>query len=110
MGINDKIGDASFETGMLADSPELGDQGTQTANVFTPDWIPAFKQDIHGMFLVSGNRHETVDEKLEEVGEIFSLKSHNATIHEVTRIIGDIRPRKQKGHEQSVLRLSSPNS
>lgn len=77
MGINDKIGDASFEKGMLADSPELGDQGTQAANVFTPDWIPAFKQDIHGMFLVSGNRHETVDEKLEEVGEIFSLKSHN---------------------------------
>ncbi|MCJ1244609.1 hypothetical protein MMC30_001807 [Trapelia coarctata] len=99
MGINDDINDPAFKAGMLADAVNLGDQGTTTGGVFSPDWIPAFKQNIHGMFLVSGNRHETVEEKLEDIGEIFSLKSHNATIHEVIRIIGDVRPGKEKGHE-----------
>ena len=88
---------------MLADAANLGDQGATATS--PPDWIPAFKQDIHGMFLVSGNHHETVEEKLEEVGRIFSLNGHNATIHEVIRIVGDVRPGKEKGHEQSVSRL-----
>lgn len=88
---------------MLKDAEFFKDPGTKLpSGEFSPDWLPAFKQDIHGMFLVSGNRHKTVDEKLEEVGKIFSMGAHDATIHELIRIVGDVRPGKQKGHEQFV--------
>ena len=97
MGINDKIGDSAFEGGMLQDSGKnLGDPGTtSSSNEFTPDWVPAFKKNIDGMILVSGSHHETVARKLESIEKIFGQ-----TIHEVIRIVGDVRPGKEKGHEQ----------
>ncbi|MCJ1393012.1 hypothetical protein MMC18_005884 [Xylographa bjoerkii] len=98
LGINnEKIGDAAFENGMLADAATLGDPGSTSPS--GPDWIPAFKQHIHGMILVSGDSHKTVTEKLAEVKDIFSVGSHDAIIHEVIHIVGRVRPGKEKGHE-----------
>lgn len=103
LGITDEIGDSAFDKGMLADAQTLGDQGTTSSSgVFTPDWIPAFKHDIHGLLMVSGERNETVEEKLEDIRKIFSVGAHDATMHEVLSIVGDVRPGKEAGHEQFV--------
>ena len=84
---------------MLADAKNLGDKGTTTSDKYTPDWVPAFKGDVHGMILISGGCHTTVAKKLLEVERIFFAGTHQATIHEVHRIVGDVRPGKEVGHE-----------
>ena len=108
MGINDNIGDAAFSKGMLEDAPTLGDPGTATSD--SPDWVPAFKQGVDGMILVSGESHSTVAEKLAEIERIFFVGAPFATIHEALRIVGDVRPGKEKGHEQFVSLLSPQES
>lgn len=110
MGITDDIGDDAFNKGMLADAPTLGDQGTTLpSGEFDPDWIPAFKQDIHGLILISGESQVSVDRRRLEIERIFRVRTHSPTIHKVIRIIGDVRPGELKGHEQCVWRLSSQN-
>ena len=88
---------------MLADAPNLGDpvKGTEK----TPDWIPAFKHGVDGLILISGESRETVAEKLAEVERIFLVGSPYASIHEAIRIVGDVRPGAEKGHEQFVSTL-----
>ena len=88
---------------MLKDAKNLGDPGT--ANDDTPDWIPAFKHGVDGMILVSGECRHTVAEKLAEVERIFLVGAPSATIHEAIRIVGDVRPGTEKGHEQYVSQL-----
>lgn len=85
---------------MLEDAPNLGDPGTATSD--SPDWVPAFKQGVDGMVLVSGESRSTVAEKLAEIERIFFVGAPFATIHEALRIVGDVRPGKEKGHEQFV--------
>lgn len=100
MGIKDEIGDSAFDAGMLANAKNLGDQGTTSSSgTFTPDWIPTFKHDIHGVILISGDCHATVNEKLAEINNIFLAGEYSASIHEMHRIVGDVRPGKEKGHE-----------
>ena len=99
LGIKEEIGDSAFDKGMFADAEFLGDKGITDANKFNPDWVPAFKGVIHGMILVSGECHATVAKKLKEIEGIFSVGAHDATIHEVIRIVGDVRPGKEAGHE-----------
>lgn len=107
MGINDKIGDDAFDAGMLAGAAALGDPGTTSSSgAFSPNWIPAFKHDIHGVILIAGDSHKTVDEKLAQIESIFRVGAHHALIHEVYRMVGDVRPGKEKGHEQFVPNLS----
>ena len=85
---------------MLANAATLGDPDSTSPS--GPDWIPAFKQNIHGMFLVSGESYKTVHEKLAKVKDVFSVGSHDASIHKVHHIGGSVRPGKEKGHEQCV--------
>lgn len=85
---------------MLKDAKNLGDPGT--ADDDTPDWVPAFRHGVDGMILITGESHQTVTEKLAEIERIFLVKSHSATIHEAIRIVGNVRPGKEKGHEQFV--------
>lgn len=92
IGINDKIGDGPFEAGMLAGASDLGDKGTTSASGFDPAWIPAFKKEIHGVILVTGDRHSTVHRKLEEIEKIFKVGTPDASIHKVIDIEGDVRP------------------
>ena len=104
MGITDLLGDAAFDdpTGMLGRAKNLGDPGTTTGTTFTPDWLPAFKKDIHGMILVSGDCHHTVAEVLKKIEYIFNLGSPESSIEEIIKIVGHVRPGKEKGHEQLV--------
>ena len=105
MGIDDaNIGDSAFVNGMLTDAKKnLGDP--LTANDDTPDWNPAFKHGVDGMILVAGESRQTVAAQLAEVERIFLAGAPHATIHEVIRIVGDVRPGKEKGHEQFVSPL-----
>ena len=103
MGVKDDIGDKTFKAGMLADAENLGDKGNNTSKPFNPDWNPAFKNDIHGVFLITGDSHETTAEKLAEIKKIFWVENHCASIHQVFKIVGDVRPGKEKGHEQFVF-------
>ena len=104
IGIDDsKIGDQAFLGGQRADAQKLGDPGT--AKEDTPDWVPAFINGVDGMILVSGECRQTVADKLAEIERIFLVGAPHATIHEAIRIIGDVRPGKEKGHEQFVSQL-----
>ena len=92
---------------MLNDAENLGDQGTTSSSKkFVPDWVPAFKQKIDGMILVSGSHRSTVAKSLAEIEKIFNVGKHDATIHELIQIVGDVRPGKEKGHEQYCTRYA----
>ncbi|KAL6720877.1 dye-decolorizing heme-containing peroxidase [Lecanora helva] len=100
IGVKDKINDNPFDAGMQAGAKDLGDPGsTSSSGTFSPSWDPEFKKEIHGVLLITGDSHATVHEKLAEVGKIFCLGAHNATIHEIKRAVGDVRPGAEKGHE-----------
>ena len=100
MGITEDIGDSVFNAGMLADAESLGDKGTTSSGKFDPDWVPAFKQGVHGVILITGDCHPTVTETLQEIEKIFDVRTQNALINEVFRVVGDVRPGSEKGHEQ----------
>ena len=87
---------------MLAGAEGLHDKGTTTGSKFDPDWLPAFKQQIDGVILITGECHPTVNEKLAEIKKIFKVDTQAASIHKVASIVGDVRPGSEKGHEQSV--------
>lgn len=101
IGITQSSGDSAFDGGMLKDSQSLGDKGTTTNGTFSPDWIPAFKAGnlIDVLIFFSGDSHQTVDESVKKVDLIFGVGTHNASLHEVLRIVGDVRPGAEKGHE-----------
>lgn len=87
---------------MLGRAEFLGDPGTTNGSSFTPNWLPEFKEDIHGVVLVSGESHATVGEELKKVENIFKLGHPDASIKEIIKISGHVRPGKEKGHEQFV--------
>ena len=103
MGIDDsKINDQAFTNGMLKDATTLLGDPEIIATPHSPDWVPAFKNGVDGMILVSGESHGTVAKKLAEIESIFFVGAPSATMYEAIRIVGDLRPGKEKGHEQSV--------
>jgi hypothetical protein len=99
IGIPDEIGDPTFDKGMLKDAPALGDQ-------VDPNWIPEFTQEIHGLIMITGDCHATVEARLADIKKIFLVGEESATIHEVLSLVGDVRPGRAAGHEQFVSRLS----
>jgi hypothetical protein len=107
MGITDDIGDSVFNGGMLADAENLGDKGTKSSGPFDPQWLDEYKEEIHGVILVTGDCHQTVKGKLEEIKDIFSVGEGDATVHEVLSVVGDVRPGKLSAHEQFVSCLSN---
>jgi hypothetical protein len=104
MGIYDEIGDSVFSAGMLADAENLGDKGTKSSGTFDPAWIPEFKAVIHGLILVTGDNRTTTEESLEKIKTIFSVGKADASIHQVLRLVGDVRPGALAAHEQFVPR------
>jgi len=70
----------------------LGDP--KSADGKTPDWNPHFLKDLHGVILISGESHESTENKKREIDLIFS-----SSIKEIITIRGDVRPGAQDGHE-----------
>ncbi|PIL30378.1 hypothetical protein GSI_07563 [Ganoderma sinense ZZ0214-1] len=99
LGMNDDIGDTAFTKGQLADSKSLGDPGASGKDdTFTPDWITQFKNPIHGVIIISGDSHLSVDAAHTTVSSIFNI-GFQPTLHEALTLKGSIRPGDQKGHE-----------
>jgi Dyp-type peroxidase family len=102
LGLTQSTGDSAFDAGMLKDSFNLGDKGTgTTAPTFSPDWIPAFKAGnlIDVLILFSGDSHQTIDETVQKVELLFGVGTHNSSLHSVLKLVGDVRPGAEKGHE-----------
>ncbi|KAL9094069.1 MAG: hypothetical protein Q9165_003739 [Trypethelium subeluteriae] len=81
----DKINDAAFEESMIND---------KTLNDQPNTWLPEFRQDIHGLLVITGDSQDTINARLLEIQAI--LKN---TIHGVKRADGHVRPGKEDGHE-----------
>lgn len=100
----DALDDPLFAAGQRADAFALADKGTgDTPETFVPDWDDAFlqtTQEIHGVLLVAGDSFETVSAKLEDVKKIFNGDADEEVVKEVATLAGDVRPGKEKGHEQ----------
>ncbi|KAK7678568.1 hypothetical protein QCA50_018440 [Cerrena zonata] len=94
IGINDHIGDSLFENGQLADAQALNDKGTIKDNKFTPDWLPVFKNGIHGVFVIASDSQSSIEAKITEI-----KSKLGTTIHEVFRVNGNVRPKEEAGHE-----------
>jgi hypothetical protein len=105
LGILDKTNDTAFENGMRNDAQSLGD----------PAWDPRFPQEIHGVFLVTGETRASADQTLDRIKDTFLAGLPNAVISEVLTIIGDVRKQPVRGFEQFVAcmlswRISTTNN
>ncbi|PPQ90336.1 hypothetical protein CVT25_007738 [Psilocybe cyanescens] len=95
-----KLHDTAFFKGQRLDAGEnLGDKGTGTGESFVPDWDEPFKQDLHGVIIVTGDCHATVDKTLHNIEHIFGVGSNAPSIVEITSVRGDARPGKLSAHE-----------
>lgn len=94
LGITDNTGDPIFENGMLADAgpSSLGDDLTV--------WDPNFKKDIHGVITVTANSKIVLERTVDQIKRIFHVGRPDVTIEEVTRLVGQVRPGAEDGHEQ----------
>jgi len=97
-----KLNDAPFVAGQRADAEGLLDQGTKAGDVFTPDWEEPFKQEIHGVFVIAGESHFSVDKKIHEIEAIFGVGGPSPSFQKVTSVVGDTRPGDLSAHEQYV--------
>lgn len=87
---------------MRADAGSLGD--TVDSHSQPAQWDAEFKQDIHGVILITGNSHPQIDTALTDVKNILG-----ATIQIVHQIEGHTRPGDISGHEQYVSCLQPKN-
>ncbi|GAP93476.1 hypothetical protein SAMD00023353_13300010 [Rosellinia necatrix] len=91
LGISDDIGDTVYKNGMLSDAANLKDD--------LADWDSKFKQEIHGVFLVTANCKAVLEETGDRIKRIFRVGQKNAAIDEVIRLSGNTRPGAEHGHE-----------
>ncbi|KAM6499969.1 hypothetical protein JOM56_005477 [Amanita muscaria] len=85
--------------GQLSDSQSLNDPGTGAGPTFQPNWLPEFKQQLHGIIVFTGDSHATVDANKKAVLAIFGIPGTAPSIQVITSITGDVRPGKEAGHE-----------
>ena len=94
------MGDDAFVNGQKKDARHLGDAGVPGVDgEFVPNWINAFKGQIHGVILIAGDCDLTVAAAQATVLGIFNIGA-NITLHEVIKLEGSVRPKEQCGHEQ----------
>ena len=84
---------------MLADALNLGDPKKDPSSTLS-DWDSEYFEPIHGVVLISGDSHASTAEAEHRIKKMFGLLSTDETMHQVKRIVGDVRPGKEKGHEQ----------
>ena len=107
MGIRDKIGDDVFEKGMLADADgpdgasDICGRPSKYLNDDLTKWESEFKEEvIHGVILIAGSSHPKIQETLDNVKKIFKVGERGASIKQVTKVEGHVRPGDVHGHEQ----------
>lgn len=95
LGIKDDVKDDVFVQGQLSDAKSLGDPGQIHGKDFEPDWIYPFKHEIHGVLLVAGATNQSVQFHLDA-----ALAVLVGSVREVYKIVGNVRPGPEDGHEQ----------
>ncbi|KDR72906.1 hypothetical protein GALMADRAFT_252241 [Galerina marginata CBS 339.88] len=102
LGIDDstlapKGADDPFQLGQQKDAVKnLNDPVKSDGN---PDWDSHFLQDIHGLIIISGDTHLSIEKKKLEIELLFGVPTPLASIKEVISIVGDVRPGDESGHE-----------
>ena len=97
-----------IEHAKLNDGPFLDGQRADALTLFDPttdgilDWEEPFKQEIHGVFVVAGESHFSVDKKIHEIEAIFGVGGPSPSLQKVTSVVGDARPGDLSAHEQYV--------
>lgn len=96
-----------FIIGQLKDSASLNDPTIRTNSGTQPDWDPIFLQQLHGVILITGDSHNTIDKQKQQIDNIFGVGGSNASMVEIASLQGDVRPGDEAGHEPlSAFRLS----
>jgi hypothetical protein len=84
-----------------ADGPVDPTNPTKFLNDDLNEWEPEFKdEEIHGVILITGSSHPTIQGTLTKVKKIFKVDEIGASIREVTKVEGHVRPGDVHGHEQ----------
>ncbi|KAI0077314.1 peroxidase TAP [Panus rudis PR-1116 ss-1] len=91
LGITDAIGDNAFINGQLSNATALGD--------IESNWLDVFKNGVHGVFIIAGDSTDTINGTWSQIEQIFGLGIASPSINEVFRVIGNVRPDTEKGHE-----------
>ena len=101
-----QIDDSSLTPGGTTDPFFVGqrqeavaDLGDPQNNDGSPNWDKSFLQDIHGVILITGDCHETINGKKTEVDQIF----HSSSIKEIIPVYGEGRQGDVSKREQSVF-------
>lgn len=101
MGIDDKnLNDEHYAIGQRKDSEALKDKGTGQGTTFVPDWDEPFKKALHGVLIITGECHQSVDKAIQQIEGIFNIHSTSPSIRKVAAIRGDVRPGDLSAHEQ----------
>ncbi|KAF9462372.1 hypothetical protein BDZ94DRAFT_1261213 [Collybia nuda] len=87
-GLTESLGDAAFEKGQQQDAKELGDAGTQRGNFWTPKWDGAFKEDIHGIFLITAYNEKVATDFIAELEAAFRVTPNRSSIQNVVVVHG----------------------
>ncbi|KAF8485531.1 Dyp-type peroxidase [Gautieria morchelliformis] len=97
LGLKDNLGDPAFTDGQFQRAHQLGDN--------VPDWLPAFKGDVHGVILISGDSEASM---LATEAKLLLLLG--PTITQVFKVNGVVRPGTEHGHEHFGYKdgISSP--
>jgi Dyp-type peroxidase family len=111
LGINDDLGDPIFSAGQLADASNnfanngLSDPGVVTGDKTDPAWEPAFKEDIHGCILITGDTLITIHERSTQLDGILG-----SSVKKIVAPCGAVRPGSEAGHEHFGFKdcLSQP--
>ncbi|EJC98213.1 Dyp-type peroxidase [Fomitiporia mediterranea MF3/22] len=99
LGVTDDLRDGPFNDGQKAHAQPLGDNGKQSLLSFDPDWLLPFKNEVDGVFLITGDSDSTVLDGINKVNNTFS-----GSFTEMLKVEGRVRPGKEKGHEHFGFR------
>jgi len=90
-----------FVAGQQADAAALGDIITTDASgKSVPAWDATFLQSLDGVILVTAHDSVTLNARIADINTIFGQ-----TITVVETFQANVRPGKEKGHEQYVIEL-----
>ena len=85
---------------MLAQAESLNDAAKAGVTPIQPDWDDAFLNGVHGLIDIAGDSNETILEVQTKIEQIFGVGQQSATIQKVIRLVGNVRPGTEDGHEQ----------
>lgn len=94
-GLDDSLGDDAYVRGQQQDSKFLGDAGTQRGTFWTPDWDGAFKEVIHGIFLIVAYNEKVATTFIQELESKLLVTPNRSCIQKVYVLHGFPRAGKE---------------